>query len=267
MIMLHTSWPDPSGPAMGTFGAKARRVGRRFRRWGLRGAAGSFGTGAAEAFGFFRQGGTGPMKFIGGRALAGWGIGAGVGYGVYKMTDNPLLGIGAGIGATAAATKAISGRFFAGGLKAAIPLFTALSVFEGIREGGFSGGVKAAATEAAIFGAFHFVPKAASVAFGGAGGALGTHFAGATSFIKGAGRFLFNPMTLIVAGLGFGAYKGAQALASFGRKSMATEFAGDMSSFLTEGAYSMRSRALQEINRSHTNSRTVLGNEASLMHL
>jgi hypothetical protein len=51
-----------------------------------------------------------------------------------------------------------------------------------------------------------------------------------------------------------------------GRKATRSEFLGDTRAFTTDAAYTMRQRSLQEISRSHTNARTVLGNEAQLMH-
>ena len=43
--------------------------------------------------------------------------------------------------------------------------------------------------------------------------------------------------------------------------------AGSMDAFSTGGAYTMRSRAVQAINRSHMNARSALGSEASYMHM
>jgi hypothetical protein len=70
-----------------------------------------------------------------------------------------------------------------------------------------------------------------------------------------------------VAAVGYGLYKGAEYLSERGHQSTLSEFLGDNRAFQTDAAYTMRQRALQEISRSHTNARTVLGQEAQLMHL
>ena len=43
--------------------------------------------------------------------------------------------------------------------------------------------------------------------------------------------------------------------------------AGSMSSFMTQGAYTQRQRAVMSMHRSHINARSALGREASYMHL
>jgi hypothetical protein len=43
--------------------------------------------------------------------------------------------------------------------------------------------------------------------------------------------------------------------------------AGDAQPYFTKNAVTMRQRALQAMNSSHTNSRSALGNEASIMHM
>jgi hypothetical protein len=41
---------------------------------------------------------------------------------------------------------------------------------------------------------------------------------------------------------------------------------GSLASFNTQGAYTMRARAVQAIHKSHLNARSVLGQEASFLH-
>jgi hypothetical protein len=222
----------------------------------------SFYEGSINALGFARVSGPGtPMKFLGGMGvkptLKALGIGAGVGYGVYKATDNPLLGIGAG----AVAMKMTSAVKHSGGLMGfagrTLGLgFMGMAAYQGYQEGGLGGAARGMAESFVTQGLFNVGLDALKVAFRG-------------SALGGAGSSLMAvayPLA-IAAGIGYGAYKGAQYFAARGRRSMRTEFAGDMTAFQTDAAYTMRQRALQEIQISHTNSRTILGQESQLMHL
>jgi hypothetical protein len=229
------------------------RIGNRWADWGLKGVRESFTEGAGSAFGFYKAEAGGKLKFMGGvskRSMLGLGIGAGVGAAVYAATDNPLLGLGAGVGAVMASKSSLKGVFGAG-LKALGPLFIGTGVAKGYREGGFGGAIKALGVGTLEWGLWNVGFKALSVAFQGAGSA-----ALAVALPLG-----------IVGAAGFGAFKGAQYFAGRGRRAVESEFAGDTTAFNTEAAYSMRQRAVQEISRSHTNSRTILGQEAQLMHL
>jgi hypothetical protein len=243
-------------------------AGNKWANWGLAGVRESFTEGAASGLGFYKTpsgapfGGMGPMqpsryKFMGGvtkRSILGLGVGAGVGAAVYAATDNPLLGLGAGVGATWAAKASARGAFGAG-MKLLGPAFIGAGMVQGFQEGGLWGGIKGLGGGLAEWGLWSVGFKALSVAFGGAMGG-----------IKAMALTVALPLS-IVAGAGYGAYKGAQYFAGRGRQAMRTEFAGDTAAFQTGAAYSMRQRAMQEISRSHTNSRTILGNEAQLMHL
>ena len=229
-------------------------MAKRFMDWGWRGVGQTAYEGAAFSGGFWRGAG-GKMQLFGGmpkgRVALGSLTGLGVGAAVYAATDNPLLGVAAGVGATHFTKMGIST-----GAKMLGPAFVGLAMYEGYKEGGLGGAIGAGVKEAAIFAAFDVGIKGIGVAFKGT--ALHTVGSAALSVVK--------PLAL-VAGLGYGAYKGATYLRGLGRRARRTEFVGDMTAFSTRSAHSQRQRALQEISRSHTNARTLLGNEAQLMHL
>jgi hypothetical protein len=156
------------------------------------------------------------------------------------------------------------------------PAFVGYGMYRGYQEGGVGGALWGGAKELALWGAFSAGGKALSVAF------QGTAIKG---FAGGALRFAKHPLVLAAAGAAIGGYYAVKGLTKLGRESRESEFVGSMEAFHTEGAvamarahvgqggslqragYTLRHRALQEINRSHTNARTLLGNEASLMHL
>jgi hypothetical protein len=138
------------------------------------------------------------------------------------------------------------------------PAFVGYGMIQGFREGGVGGAITGGAKELALWGGFSVAGKALGVAF------KGTAIKG---FASGALRFVKHPAVLAAAALGFGAYKAVKGLTAMGRETQQSEFVGSMEAFNTRAAYTMRQRALQEISRSHTNARTVLGNEAQLMHL
>jgi hypothetical protein len=105
------------------------------------------------------------------------------------------------------------------------------------------------------------------------GGPLG-FIAGATVSglaVKHAGRFTAGGLAV------GGAYLAGKAAVGVGSSILRAgrrhsqlqrqvQTAGDMSAFTTRGAYTMRERAVQAIQRSHTNSRSALGREASYLH-
>lgn len=107
----------------------------------------------------------------------------------------------------------------------------------------------------------------------------GTFGAAAGAYIGGApmGAFMENPilvgglLTGVAAGaLGYGAYSVIKSIGQAGYahrqglKGVNTD--GDMSSFMTQNAMTMRSRAVQSIARSGINARSALGQEANFMH-
>jgi hypothetical protein len=232
-------------------------VGKRWADWGLSGLRKSALEGWRRDLGFFRGAG-GKHQFLGGRAglktVGGLGIGAGVGAAVYAATDNPLLGIATGAGAMMAAgtsLKAGAGM----GMKLMGPAFVGMGVVSGFQEGGIGGAVKGGAIAYGEMRLWEAGFGAVKTAFGGSMGGAGA-FASTVAL----------PLA-VTAGVGYGIHKGLKYFSERGRKATKTEFAGDTAAFQTQAAYSMRQRAMQEISRSHTNSRTILGNEAQLMHL
>jgi len=112
--------------------------------------------------------------------------------------------------------------------------FTAYEVVQGYREGGVTGAIKAGAGNVAGFVAMDMM------------------FA--------------SPLAPVAIGA-YLTYKGSEFLAEQGREARKSEFVGSMTSFSTKAAYTIRQRAVQEIARSHTSSRTILGQEAQFMHL
>lgn len=234
-----------------SFAQKHPRL-NNIRKWGWKGAFEAGKTGVFEGLGFYRTQGPGsPFSFLGStnpRGVAkGMLFGLGVGYAAYKATDNPLIGAGVGM-----ATAKLMGTPI---MRALNPAFAAFAAFEGFREGGLGGMFKSTLTYAAGWGLWELGTSAIGTAFKGTG-------------MGAAGMFtrLLTPAAIGV-GVVIGGYKAAQYLAERGRRSVLPEFAGNMAAFQTDAAYTMRQRALQEITRSHTNSRTILGNEASLMHI
>jgi len=221
------------------------RAGNNWANWGMAGVRESFTSGWKRDLGFMK-GANGKLSFLGGKAgikgVMGLGVGVGVGSLAYAATDNPLVGIAAGVGSTLAmGSLRAAGRTGMGLLGPGYVASSAIS-------GGLWEGVKS-------YGELRLWDVGLK--------AVSTAFKGSTLGAFAATRAI--PLA-IAAGIGVGAYKGAQYLAERGRRATGTEFAGDTSAFNTQAAYTMRQRALQEITRSHTNSRTILGQEASLMH-
>lgn len=172
--------------------------------------------------------------------------GFGAAYGFYR---NPATGKMAFMGGGGGGLLKKAGRLFA-------PAFTGLAIYQGFREGGMAGAAKGAIQSGISWALWDVGLKAAGALF------KGTAIARMGATMMG----LALPATVIAAA-GYAAYKGAEYFAQRGRQAMMSEFVGNMASFQTDAAYTMRQRAMQEISISHTNSRTVLGQEAQLMHL
>jgi len=136
--------------------------------------------------------------------------------------------------------------------------FGALAAYEGYQEQGVWGAGKAVASQTASFALFEVGMSALKTTFQGTG--MG-------GVIAGISKVAMHPLTLMGVAAGYGAYKGAEYLAERGRKAKKTEFVGDTSAFNTQQAYTMRQRSLGEMNRGYGNARTLLGQEASIMHV
>jgi len=153
----------------------------------------------------------------------------GAGIGVGALVGGVTGSSTLGFGAGIATSVMAGAKMTEGlGLLTTSPAFIGLGAYEGLRHGGIMGGIKG----------------------------------GLTSYM-----FTKIPGPLMLgAGALYGGYKAMNYFAQEGMRSRETEFTGDTSAFETQAAYTMRQRALQEISRSHTNARTILGNEASYMH-
>lgn len=136
--------------------------------------------------------------------------------------------------------------------------FGAYEMYQGYQREGVWGAVKGGAEHAAIWGAFEIGQTALKTALQGTG-------MGGT--IAGISKIALNPLVLAGVSMAYGAYKGAQYLSERGRNARKTEFAGDTASFNTQAAYTMRQRSLGEMNRGYGSARTLLGQEASIMHV
>ena len=69
-----------------------------------------------------------------------------------------------------------------------------------------------------------------------------------------------------VAAAGYGAYEVLKMGYAQKQSRKGIQTAGDLAAFNTMGANTMRSRAVQAIQKSHTNARSALGGEANFMH-
>jgi hypothetical protein len=101
------------------------------------------------------------------------------------------------------------------------------------------------------------------------GGPLGfaaAHAAGGLG-TKHAGKMTMGFLAYSGARL---AFKGTHAMLKAGyrfkQRQKMVQTDGDMSAFMTQGAFTMRERAVEAINRSHLNARSALGQEANYMH-
>lgn len=98
------------------------------------------------------------------------------------------------------------------------------------------------------------------------GGYLGA--AAATTeglMVMGGAGLMAAPLIATAAG-GYGLYRTIDAGVQYQRNRRQINTDGSMAAFYTQGAQTMRSRAVQAIARSHTNARSALGMEANFMH-
>ena len=240
--------------------ASGTKVWRNFAKEGWRPFAQSFIGGVGSTFGLAENAAAealpvmGKLRWAGGAyktGLKGLGYGTIAGVGIGLATGNTNVGVLAG----AFAAGHVTGFGFG---KMLMPAFGVQSFIEGYKREGLWGGAKSLGSTAIQWGVFDTAIKAVSVATRGTAiGALGST----------ALRIVMNPVTAILAATVYAGYKGADYIAGIGRGSQVAEFAGSMEAFQTGAAYTMRQRAVQEIARSHTSSRVVLGQEAMLMHL
>tara|TARA_Y100001938_G_C8017654_1_gene393480 strand:+ start:23 stop:1021 length:999 start_codon:yes stop_codon:yes gene_type:complete len=74
-----------------------------------------------------------------------------------------------------------------------------------------------------------------------------------------------------VAAVGYGTYSmistGLQAGRQHRQRQRGIDTSGSMAAFMTQGASTMRARAVQAIHKSHLNARSALGQEAGFMHM
>lgn len=91
-----------------------------------------------------------------------------------------------------------------------------------------------------------------------AGGTLGVRYAG--SLTVGAGIYYGGKLAAK------GAYSVLKAGYNHTQMQKGIHTSGDMAAFMTQGAFSMRERAVQAMAKSHMNARSALGQEASYMH-
>lgn len=105
-------------------------------------------------------------------------------------------------------------------------------------------------------------------------GAMGGSYFGAAPIRALAAHPVIGGALVAGATLGiasYGAYSLTKGFAELGyqrRQSMrGVNTDGDLSAFMTQGATTMRARAVQAISRSHMNARSALGQEANFMHM
>ena len=110
-------------------------------------------------------------------------------------------------------------------------------------------------------------------------GGLGQSIAGTPGAFAGAylgGKLGRGTSSLVIAGGAIAAAAGAEVVkrgsailkAGYMNQQMRRRIdtAGSMASFMTQNAYTERSRAVQAMHRSHLNARSALGSEAGYMH-
>ena len=112
------------------------RAGNNWANWGLAGVRKSFTSGWKRDLGFIK-GADGKLSFLGGKAgtkgVMGLGVGVGVGALAYAATDNPLIGLAAGVGATAAmGSLRAAGK---AGMGLLGPMYVGHSMYGGFKEG------------------------------------------------------------------------------------------------------------------------------------
>ena len=170
--------------------------------------------------------------------------------------------------------------------------FTGVNIAAGVYDGGLSGGFQYGMWDLAVHSAVSrkiemgYVKNAkigkminiSGLGFMGnltgasIGAELGWQTAGYPGMFAGAVMGTSAPgwaAMAAMAAVGGTAYAGGQVLKAGYRHKQSQKMidtAGDMSSFMTRGAMTMRGRAVQAIHKSHLNARSALGMEAGFMH-
>ena len=142
-------------------------------------------------------------------------------------------------------------------------------------------GIKTAGTALKSGGMLKFGARYAGASIGAAigqsiGGTPGAFIGGYFGAAPMA-AVLSNPMlaagsaaALTVGAVGYGSYHvlkaGAKAGYAHGRARHGIDTSGSMAAFMTQGAQTMRARAVSAIHKSHLNARSALGQEANFMH-
>ena len=145
-------------------------------------------------------------------------------------------------------------------------------------------GIKNAGTKIA-FGGGSMAGGMARVAGAGLGATLGQAVLGtpgafAGAYIGAAPMRFAATHPLLAAGMvagaataavGYGTYSvvkgGLQAGYQHRQRQRGIDTSGSMAAFMTQGAMTMRQRAVQSIHKSHLNARSALGQEAGFMHM
>ena len=132
-----------------------------------------------------------------------------------------------------------------------------------------------AATDLANFGDFFTRAVMGSVAGSMVSGALGGGLLGTVGGSLAGGMATKHAWKLMGAGMlaagAYGVYKGTSTVLKAGynyrQNQKRIDTAGSLAAFSTQGAYTMRQRAVQAIHKSHLNARSALGQEANFMHM
>ena len=108
-----------------------------------------------------------------------------------------------------------------------------------------------------------------SKTLGLAGGILGARGGAALGALAGKNIFTAVGTAFVVAGANMMTNVVGDILKTGfqNSRSRGLDFAGDLSSYNTNSAVTMRQRALQSMHKSHLNARSALGQEASYMHM
>lgn len=203
------------------------------------GAAGLGTTAVAAVGGFLAEGPMGAFRMVASEAAVSKGM---LKYGHTQVTD-------------AAGIKQYRMGNFGQGVLRSLPGGSAIAPIAGIGESlgrNVVGHIAAGAVYGAMGGGFLATP------FAMLAGYYGTGYAGTLT------------MGSMALGAAYAVPKGTYEILKMGnaytnsRRGVNTD--GDMAAFSTQGAYTMRARAVQAIARSHTNNRSALGQEATFMH-
>lgn len=92
-----------------------------------------------------------------------------------------------------------------------------------------------------------------------AGGSLGVRYAGRLTMGMG--------MYYGAKAVGYGTYNVLKAGYNHTQMQKSIHTSGDMAAFMTQGAFTMRARAVMAMQKSHMNARSALGQEANYMHM